>query len=41
MKLKKVLLVFLAVVFAFGAFTTLNAFAYEDRNVIASGICGL
>lgn len=40
MKFKKLLSVFLAVIFIFSAFTTVNAFAYEDRNVIASGICG-
>ena len=40
MKFKKVLSVFLAVIFIFSTFSTVNAFAYEDRNVIASGICG-
>lgn len=41
MKFKKLLSVFLAVIFIFSAFSTVNAFASEDRDVIASGICGL
>ncbi len=41
MKFKKVLSVFLAVIFIFGTCTTVNAFASEERNVLASGICGL